>query len=219
MGMSCDNGSGINNDIKAYVTNYDTLNSADDIIIGTINIHPVLAGTRNDEANYINAVDDDDSTTIQINSTNELAVKIKGSGATPGILSRAANSIELKAYITNATAGIHQIAINYFNNEYNSGVGSTGSGQVFTYTSGTELKTYDLSYDFTGRDVSDEPWRWEELLGLEYYIRAQTSFNITVRDFWLRITNIIVNDPRVIPIRKVRTRRGRATTSNRDSRY
>jgi len=202
MTLLCVNGSSTNDFFSLSCTHYDTLNSSDNIILGTINIHPILAGSRNDHTDYANIIDEDNSTTATSTydgGYDEISVKIKGGGSSPGVLSRAANSILLLAYITDATLpGTLQTGMNYYNPEYDSGTGGDGSGDTLTWASGVELETYDLSADFTGRDVSDEPWRWDELMGLEYWIRAQSGYAITIRDLWLRVTNIVVNDPRLV---------------------
>jgi len=220
MRMTCVNGSSINSLIRAYVTHYDTLISSDNVVIGVINIHPELPGSRNDKTDFFDAVDDDNTTTVVSTydgGYDELAVKIKGGGSPPGVLSREAGSVNLNAYITDATLpGTLQIGMLYHNPEYDSGTGGDGTGDTKTWASGVELETYDLSADFAGRDASGEPWRWDELMGLEYIIRAQSGDAITVRDLWLQITNIIVNDFR--PIRRTGTgaRTGRNNTGGRN---
>ena len=226
MFISCANGSVQNSPISAYVTHYTSLNSTNNVVMGTINKRPTLAGSVNTATDIDNVIDGDTSTEITVTNGGayrdaRLALKIKGGGSPPGALSRLANSITLYCYINGEDpAGGTTGDLTYYNPEYDSGTGGYGTDAGFGWTTGAELKSKDMSVEFAGRNISGEPWRWDELMNLEYIVfpvwSGAVSYAIDVSSIWLRITHIIVNDFR--PIRRTGTgaRTGRNNTGGRN---
>lgn len=209
MTLVCANGSSTNNSLGLIATHYDTLNSSDNVIVGTVNIRPTLPGSVNNVSDYANAIDGDTSTVVTIVNggayrDTKLSLKIKGGGSPPGTLSRSANSVILNFAINRedpVDAGV-TVDATYYNIEFDSGAGGYGNDHGFTWTTGVEFKQADISSEFSARSsLIDAPWRWDELMGLECVLfpvwDGATSFTIDISSIWLRITNIIVNDPRL----------------------
>lgn len=196
MTLICENGSATNSHPLAYVTHFDSLVSTDNLIYGTINIRPTIAGTKNEVADFTNLVDDDGTNTATSDSTGGvrqyIAAKIDGKDS-PGLLSRAAGSIQI-GYVASAGTVDKDVIVGYWNNEYNSGAGGFDGTVHITYVSGDTQVFYDMTNAFAARDITDEPWRWEELCNLEYYVGAEVVDTMTFKWLWLRITNIIVTD-------------------------
>ena len=197
MGMSCENGSATNNYAIAFVTNFDTLDSNDNVILGTINVQPQIPASKNAKSNCANIIDDLTSTDLTLASLERVAFKIDGSGGDVGSLSRQNGSVEIIFVVTNVVGGATlQVGASYYNKEFNSGTGGDGFGDTFTWVAGDTYFTYDLSSDFTSRDITDEPWTLADLCSLEYWVQAQPGNSVTIQNLWMRITNIIVSDVR-----------------------
>ena len=210
MTISCDNGGSSNGDMISFLNNFDTLNSSDNVLSGTINIVPTLPGAVNDISDYSNLADLDNSNEITITSENEVALVIDGNESDFGILSRAANSVIIFVVQSDSVTAdaSSDTGIFYWNPEFNSGTGGYNGLEIYGWNTGDGDKTHsrDMSSAFANaRDINDEPWRPEELFNLEYIIRAKTGYTNKYKLLWLRIANIIVTDARRTPIGRSRT--------------
>ena len=208
MTMICLNGSSTNNDIRALVTTFDSLNSSDNVVLGTINIRPTLPGTNNDITTYDNLINDDNTDEITLTPLQEVALQIEGSETNIGIISSATGSVTIRAVISDSSPAdaSTDTSLHFWNPKFNNGAGGYGSttgGLGWNTGDGDKLIITDFSTFFTSRDISDEPWRATELFDLEYIIRALTTYTNKYKELWLRIDKIVVTDARKIIREKV----------------
>ena len=211
MTMTCENGGSSNTDIVAYVQNFDTLLSSDNIINGTINVMPSLPGSTNDIGDYSNLIDLDNTNEVTVTPEDDLSLAIDGSESDFGILSRDTGGVRI--YFTQSDSNPADADADtkcmYYNPEYDSGTGGYGAGMAglgWNTGDGDSVQYKEISSDFTSRDVNDEPWRPEELFNLQYVLQPYATYTNKYKLLWLRIGNIIVTDAR-----KTRTMGGPGT--------
>ncbi len=201
--LNCANGSQTNNDISFSVSHFDTLDSSDNVILGTIFLIPTLPGSKNDISNYSNLTNYDSGVDeITITSLDEVALMIDGTEPNIGLLSRAASSITIGVWQSDSVAAdaSDDTIITYFNSAFNSGVGGygdeTATAQFGWNTGPTVRHTQDISDEFIGRDINDEAWGWDEIFNLQYVIRSMNGYTNKYQMLWITIQNIVVTDAR-----------------------
>lgn len=204
MNLTCDNGSSTNNDIIVSVTHFDTLNSTDNVVKGSLFIIPTLPGTKNDISNYSNLTNIAPGTdSLTITQNNEVALIIDGNESGIGTISRSAGSVTIDVWQSdsNPDNANNDTIITYWNPEFNKGTGSYGLEDAtaqFNWQSGSGdiHHTQDISEEFSGRDINDEPWSIEEILNLEFIVRSMSGFTNKYETLWIVINNITVADAR-----------------------
>ena len=201
--LGCDNGSSTNNDIRLIMAHFDTLDSSDNVVTATLLIAPTLPGTNNDISDYNSLVNLVGSDELTITATNEVALMIDGNEAGIGQISRQAGAVQIHVNQTSSVTAdaSDDTIITYFNSEFNSGVGGygdeTGTAQFGWNTGdGSKEQVQDMTTDFTGRDVNDVAWTWDEIFNLQFIVRSLATYTNKYTGMWIEITHIVVTDAR-----------------------